>query len=74
MPDNSKPYAQELWDYVHAVEDVNVELVNALKQSIRLLEQFSNSVPNPVGWKRMLDDFRNVLEAAVRTNQSKTVH
>jgi len=74
MPDDAKSYAQELWDYVHAVEGVNVELVNALKQPIRLLEQFVDSVPDPVGWEKMLDDFRNVLDAAVRTNKGKTVH
>ena len=37
-------------------------------------EQFTDSIPDPVGWDKMLDDFRNLLEAAVRTNQGNTVH
>ncbi len=43
MPDDAK-------DYDHAIEGVNLELVNALRQCIKLLEQFTDSVTDIVGW------------------------
>ena len=74
MSDDAKDYVQKLQHYVHTVESINIELVNALKQSIRLLEQFVDSVPDPASWTSMLDDFRNVLDEAVRTKKNYTVH
>jgi len=38
-----------------------------------LLERFADSVPDPVGWENMLEDFRKLLDAAVRTNKGKMV-
>ena len=74
MSDDAKDYVQKFQHYVHTVESIYIELVNALKQSIRLLEQFVDSVPDPVGWKGMVDDFCNVLETAVRTENNHTIH
>ena len=74
MTDDDKEYVNKLWKYIDAIEKINTELTGALRQCIRLLEQFSNSVPDPAGWEELLDDLRSLLEAAIRMNQSKTLH
>ena len=74
MPDYEKEYVDKLWDYIDAIEKINFELTDALRQCIKLLEQFTDSVPDSIGWEELMDNFRNLLDAAVGTNQDKTLH
>ena len=74
LPNPDKDYVDKLWDYIDAIEKINTELTGALRQCIKLLEQFTNSVPNPAGWEELLDEFRDLLDTAVGTNHGKTLH
>jgi hypothetical protein len=72
--DDANDYAEKLWDYIDAIEKINTELTGALRQCIKLLEQFTGSVPDPAGWEELLDNFRNLLDAAVGANRENSVH
>ena len=56
------------------LEDVNEQLVNALKHAVRLLAQFHDSVPNPEGWQRTLDNFDEIIRVGEKTIEEKTLH
>ncbi len=70
----SKDPAQELFEYIAALENANEELVNTLKKCVEVLTQFKSSVPNPEGWQEMLDIFQKTIKAGERIVGEKTLH
>ncbi|UCF55945.1 MAG: hypothetical protein JSW15_07460 [Deltaproteobacteria bacterium] len=50
----------------HILEDTNKELVKTLKKSVELLTQVKPSVPDPQGWRKMLDVFKETIKVGER--------
>ena len=56
-------------DYTKALEDMNDSLLENLKLCVMLLEEFSDVVADPQGWREMLNMFRETI--AVVETQSR---
>jgi hypothetical protein len=66
---------KKIFNYIAFLEETNNELVNTLKHCVRLLAQFSESVPDPDEWDKMIDAFQetiNIVEQRVR--EERTFH
>lgn len=70
----SKDPAQELFEYIAALENANEELVKTLKKCVEVLTEFKSSVPNPEGWQKMLDVFQDTIKVGERVVGGKTLH
>jgi hypothetical protein len=70
----SKDPAQELFEYIAALENTNEELVKTLKKCVEVLTEFKSSVPNPEGWQKMLDVFQDTIKVGERVVGGKTLH
>ncbi len=67
-------FIQRMWDYVATLEAANNSLVDTLRESVKVLEQFTESVPDPDSWDDLIELFKQTLEAGERTVQEKIVH
>ena len=70
----SAEYEKALWEYIKTLETENKELITALTQCIKLLEQFREHVPDPNGGEDMLELFRDTLEACGKVKLERSVH
>ena len=64
----------KLHQYIHLLEKTNDDLLNTLKQAVRLLGQFTPTVPDPYGWQDMLMKFQEVRNTGERVTIQKTIH
>ncbi len=62
---------KEIYNYLSALEDTNEQLVNALKQCVKLLSQVSAS--NQEEWQQMIDQFQKVIEVAEKPLRIKSL-
>ncbi|MCF8142726.1 MAG: hypothetical protein K9N21_02270 [Deltaproteobacteria bacterium] len=65
---------QRIFEYLAALEDVNNQLILALKKCVEVLAQFQNFVPDPHGWQEMLDLFEVTIREGERVATDKTLH
>jgi hypothetical protein len=70
----SKDATQKLFAYIALLEETNEQLVTTLKMCVELLSQFNSTVFDPESWQEMLDAFNDILKAAQRTIEQKTLH
>ena len=61
-------------DYINALEDMNNSLLENLKLCVMLLAQFSDVVPDPQGWKEMLDMLQQTIVAAETQSRPEMLH
>ncbi len=69
-----KDLTQKMFDYVALLEKTNDDLVFTLKESVELLAQFKEWVPNPQGWQDMLDAFQETINVGERVTDEKVLH
>ena len=77
LPDSTTDYVQKLWDYINALEQINIELVDVIRKCVSQLEKFEDSPPDPANWQRILALFREALKASeksVEKNMTLTEH
>lgn len=61
-------------DYIKALEDMNDSLLENLKLCVMLLENFSDMVVDPQGWRKMLDMFWKTIALAETQSRSDMLH
>ncbi len=62
---------KEIYNYLSALEDTNEQLINALKQCVKLLSQVS--APNQEEWQQMIDQFEKLIEVAEKPLRIKSL-
>ena len=50
------------------------ELLATVKEGVKLLTQFKETVPDPQGWQEMLDLFQETIKVGERVVEEKTLH
>ena len=65
---------KKTFDYIALLEKTNDELVNTLKDCVRLLAQFDEMVPDPEGWQEMLEVFQETINIGERVIEEKIFH
>ena len=61
-------------NYIKALEEVNKSLLDNLKICVMLLDQFSDVVPDPKGWKQMIDMFEDTIALAEQHEKPSIYH
>lgn len=69
-----KEIDQKIFNYIALLEKTNDELVNTLKECVKLLDQFTESVPDPDGWKNLMEVFKEAIQIGERITVEKTLH
>ena len=67
-------YEKKVFAYITALEDVNTQLLNALKQSVEIMTALKPRVDDPHGWQEMLDLFQDTIKVAENTKKEETSH
>jgi len=66
---------QKIFTYIATLEKTNEELLNTLKKCVKLLSEFTPSVPDPHGWQEMLGTFRETIKVGERiVGRKSTLH
>ena len=70
----SKDATQKLFEYIALLENTNEQLVKTLSYCVKLLNEFTPSVPDQKGWEKMLNSFQEVITVSEKTLEKKTIH
>ena len=62
---------KEIYNYLSALEDTNEQLVNALKQCVKLLSQVST--PNQQEWQKIIDQLQETIKTAEKPLRIKSL-
>jgi len=65
---------EKIFTYIATLEKTNEALVNTLKECVKLLTEFTPSVPDPYGWQEMLDTFQETIKVREMIVGEKTMH
>ncbi|MBN1850686.1 MAG: hypothetical protein JW932_19100 [Deltaproteobacteria bacterium] len=65
---------QKIFNYIALLKKTNDELVNTLKECVKLLDQFIESVPDPEGWRNLMEVFKETIQIGERMTVEKTLH
>ena len=70
----SNEFNTKIFAYIALLEKTNDELLNTVKHCVRLMGQFTEMVPDPEGWQKMLNVFQDTIELSERVIVEKYVH
>lgn len=62
------------FEYIALLEKTNDELLNTLKQYVKLLASFEDMVPDPNGWQDLMELFNRTIEAGERLVGEERIH
>lgn len=65
---------KRLFNYIATLEDVNHQLILALKKCVDVLAQFKGLVPHPHSWQEMLGLFEATIKEGQRVAHDRTLH
>ncbi len=66
---------QKLLEYITLLETTNDTLLTTLRQSVSLLSQFAEAVPDPVKFKELLGHLNQIIQAGEQVAATKeTLH
>ena len=64
----------EILKYIDALENLNEQLITALRQCVGLLSSVKPLVPDPGAWQEVLDLIRETLKVAEKTSRERMLH
>ena len=65
---------RRLFEYIALLEKMNDDLVKTLKQCTQLLSQFTEAVPNPEGFRELLNQLEEIIKVGERVVIKETFH
>ena len=65
---------QKVFSCIALLEQTNKELITTLKHCVRLMDQFTEMVPEPEEWQKMLLAFQATIEIGEGIAQENPLH
>ena len=60
-----------MWNYINALEEVNEQLVFALKECVQLLSRVQPTEESQKGWQNILDNIKGVIRVGEEIVEKK---
>ena len=70
----NKTTEQNMLAYIDALEEVNEQLVFAVKKCVEIFAQLKQDTPDPEGWQGMLDEFDKIIKVGEGLYEKKALH